>query len=120
MDGIFDRDHRFELSRIDTRNLAEIFYHWKYNDNGRSYYDGSECCAEAAQNPRAVAWYHKPYSGCSIYLGDQCPNKNVTLNGGHKETVDVYYDATPGYEDDSYGSVGGGQCGELSFVDLWE
>ncbi|KAF3035377.1 hypothetical protein E8E11_001547 [Didymella keratinophila] len=118
-EGIFDAHHRFGLSSLDTGGLAEIFYHYKYNNNGKTYQSGSACCEEAAREPRAVAWYQQPYSGCSIYIGEHCSSTNGTLEGRRSDRATVYYDTTPGFEDTTYGSVGGGQCGDLAFVNVW-
>jgi hypothetical protein len=64
-------------------------------------------------------WYQRPYDGCSIYIGEHCDNVNGTLAGRRRERVTVEYDATPGFEDTAYGSVGGGRCGEVEFVNVW-
>ena len=47
---------------------------------------------------------------------------NRTLERGRDwriERVTVEYDTTPEFEDTAYGSVGGGQCGEVDFVNVW-
>jgi len=66
-----------------------------------------------------VAWYQKPYEGCSIYIGEHCSRTNGTLEGGRRDRATVYYDTTPGFEDTAYGSVGGGQCGDFDFMNVW-